>query len=222
MIKIENVRLYGWPAAVRCVRNYENTDRESDSNYVHPEPEYRPSAAIFKLGQNDFNLMKTLIVSGNGHSKFLQMINVTADINAPLYWWNEYDTCDADTVTNTGSILHKLQTKEFTIDDFSHEHLFNEYDVANENWRSEWLEDLHVTIERLNCARQCLLDYKDEKYWQLIIQLLPASYNQHRTVQFNYVALKNMYQSHRYHRLSEWRKFCQWVKSLLYGELITG
>ena len=239
MLKIENVETYGWDAAIRGMRNPKNSWGKSDShrcpcaddwgsdcpmveNGNEPAKDCEPEKYRFCIGENDFILMQTLSAAGQDHGKFLRMITVTADITAPLYWWKEYDTYKVGTVANSCSTMHKIHAKEFTLDDFSHEHLVNEYGVYVEDWQSEWLEDLHTTIARLNCARQCFLDTKDKKYWWQMIQLLPSSYNQRRTVQLNYAVLRNIYHARRNHKLDEWHTLCAWVETLPYSELITG
>lgn len=205
MIKIENAETYGWQAAIRGMRNPMNSWDKSDS--------YQST-----VGDNDLKLMTTLAAAGNDHGKYLRMITVTADITAPLYWWKEYDTYKVGTVANSCSTMHKIHEKEFKLDDFSHEHLI----VAS-------LNSLKRTIEDLNSCREGYLneeikkdpEWRKEVWWQMI-QLLPTSYNQRRTVQFNYAVLKNIYHSRQNHKLDEWREFCQWIKTLPYSELITG
>lgn len=205
MIKIENPETYGWQAAIRGMRNPMNSWDKSDS--------YQST-----VGDNDLKLMTTLAAAGNDHGKYLRMITVTADITAPLYWWKEYDTYKVGTVANSCSTMHKIHEKEFKLDDFSHEHLI----VTS-------LNSLKRTIEDLNSCREGYLneeikkdpEWRKEVWWQMI-QLLPTSYNQRRTVQFNYAVLKNIYHSRQNHKLDEWREFCQWIKTLPYSELITG
>lgn len=204
MIKIENPETYGWQAAIRGMRNPMNSWDKSDS--------YQST-----VGDNDLKLMTTLAAAGNDHGKYLRMITVTADITAPLYWWKEYDTYKVGTVANSCSTMHKIHEKEFKLDDFSHEHLI----VTS-------LNSLKRTIEDLNSCREGYLneeikkdpEWRKEVWWQMI-QLLPTSYNQRRTVQLNYAVLKNIYHSRQNHKLDEWREFCQWIKTLPYSELIT-
>lgn len=167
--------------------------------------------ACYAVGKNDMKLMKTLAAAGTDHGKYLRMITVTADITAPFYWWKEYDTYKVGTVANSCSTMHKIQAKEFTLSDFSTEHLSETNLII-----------LDMTISALNNARLDFLQTQDKRDWWQMIQLLPTSYNQRRTVQFNYAVLKNMYHSRQNHKLDEWREFCQWVKSLPYSELITG
>ena len=214
MIKIEKTDVFGWESAVRGMRNPMNSWDKSDSVF---EPkcccdEIGCGYTCF-VGENDLSLMKKLVNAGSDHSKFMRMINVTADITAPLYWWKEYDTYKVGTVANSCSTMHKIHAKEFTLDDFSVEHLFPEVRDAFEN----------TIISALNTARNCFVRKPTRKdYWWQMIQLLPTSYNQKRTVQLNYAVAKNMYFSRRNHKLDEWHDFCAWVETLPYAELITG
>lgn len=232
MIKIENVNIYGWEPAIRGMRNPLNSWEKSDSCECSVEemeyskcltscteseiPEKCINCKGVYLGKNDLKLMQSLSKAGTDHSKFLRMIVVTMDITAPLYWWKEFDTYKVGTVANSCSTMHRLTYKPFEISDFSHEHLLNEMGVAVEDWQSEWLEDLYITIERLNCARQCFLDTNDKKYWWQMIQLLPSSYNQKRTIQLNYQVLKNMYFAQRNHELDCGVDFCKRIETLPY------
>ena len=213
MIKIENVDVFGWEAAIRGMRNPLNSWVKSDSGYcevICDEDEELPEYPEFefKVGGNDLKLMKTLSKAGPDHGKFLRMINVTLDITAPLYWWKEFDTYKVGTVANSCSTMHKIHAKEFTLDDFSHEHLL---DTAKMH--------LNTTIEILNIWRKEYLEQegklKKDCWWQMI-QLLPSSYNQKRTVQLNYQVLKNMYHARKNHKLDEWREFCAWCETLPY------
>ena len=220
MIKIENTEVYGWKAAIRGIRNSYNSWDKSDSYEMHIENPQTLNTAPFEffIGDNDLALMKKLVKSGSDHSKFMRMITVTCDITAPLYWWKEFDTYKVGTVRNSCSTMHKITEKEFTLDDFSHEHLI----VAS-------LNSLNRTIEDLNSCRNGYLnedisknpEWKKEVWWQMI-QLLPSSYNQRATVQMNYEVLRNMYHARKNHKLDEWHDFCAWVESLPYSELITG
>jgi hypothetical protein len=202
MIKIEKTEVFGWESAVRGMRNPLNSWEKSDSMF---------SMGDTFVGENDLSLMKKLSKAGSDHAKFLRMINVTCDIPAPLYWWKEFDTYKVGTVANSCSTMHKIHDKEFTLDDFSHEHL-----------TSNFKTDLHCTILSLNYARMKFLETKDKTYWWQMIQLLPTSYNQLRTVTLNYEVLANMYAARKSHRLDEWRELCEWVKTLPYPQLITG
>ena len=209
MIEISNVEVFGWEAAIRGMRNPKNSWDKSDSGYC-PRYDNDPLYFGFKIGPNDHKLMKTLANAGDDHGKFLRMINVTLDINAPLYWWKEFDTYKVGTVANSCSTMHKIHAQEFVMDDFSHEH-------------NLYYGNLGHTIDALNHAREQYLLTKDKKYWYSMIQTLPTSYNQKRTVQLNYAVLKNMYNSRRFHKLDEWRNFCEYfIRELPYSELITG
>ena len=229
MIKIEKTEAYGWESAIRGMRNPMNSWDKSDSYFMcengpceqcEHENDGRCSywGKEYTIGKNDLALMKKLVKAGSDHSKFMRMINVTCDIVAPLYWWKEFDTYKVGTVRNSCSTMHKIAEKEFTPDDFSHEHLI----VAS-------LNSLNRTIEDLNSCRNGYLnedisknpEWKKEVWWQMI-QLLPSSYNQRATVQMNYAVLRNMYHARKNHKLDEWHDFCAWVESLPYSELITG
>ena len=223
MIKIENFEVLGWEHAIRGMRNPMNSWEKSDSGW---EPQFDtvqgPVAGEFIIGPNDLDLMKRLRNAGTDHRKFMRMITVYLDITAPLYWWKEFDTYKVATVANSCSTMHKIGDKEFTLDDFSHEHLFH-----NVNDTEMWLDVdffnvLDNTIFYLNKARELYLKTHDKKYWWQMIQLLPSSYNQKRTVMLNYEVLANIYKSRRHHKLDEWRDFCKWIKTLPYSELITG
>ena len=171
----------------------------------------------FLIGENDLKLMKKLSKAGNDHAKYLRMINVTVDITAPLYWWKEFDTYKVGTVANSCSTMHKIHSKEFTSDDFSCEHLFNSLSEGM------YRESLLYTIGALNHARKLYLETKDKKYWWQMIQLLPSSYNQKRTVQLNYQVLKQIYFARRNHKLDEWHTFCDWIEKLSYfNEIVLG
>ena len=216
MIKIENVEVFGWEAAIRGMRNPMNSWNKSDSyeNYTVTYEDYSEiRIPYYRVGAGDFALMKKLVKAGTDHSKFMRMINVTFDITAPLYWWKEFDTYKVGTVRNSCSTMHKVTSKEFTLDDFSHEQLT---DSAIERW-------LEPTIEGLNIARQMYIekDGKSKAAWWQIIQLLPSSYNQRATIQLNYAVLRNIYHSRKNHKLDEWIDFCKWIETLPYSELIT-
>lgn len=179
-------------------------------NDDEPAKECDPDKYNFCVGEKDFCLMKKLAAAGPDHGKFLRMITVAADITAPLYWYKEYDTYKVGTVANSCSTMHKIAEKEFTLDDFSHEYL---------NEKSLYM--LNDTIQYLNAVREAFIETKDKHYWWQMIQLLPSSYNQRRTVQLNYAVLKNIYHARKGHKLDEWNKFCQWIEGLPYSELIT-
>lgn len=212
MIKIEKVETYGWEAAVRGMRNPMNSWDKSDS-----EAYWDGDNWDYGVGDEDLKLMKNLVAAGSDHGKFLRMIGVAADITAPLYWWKEYDTYKVGTVANSCSTMHKIHAKEFTLDDFSHEHVFNHLQC---NYHGE--STMKLLVEYLNKAREMFLQTNDKEWWWQMIQLLPASYNQKRTVTLNYQVLKNMYHARKNHKLDEWRIFCEWIETLPYSELITG
>jgi hypothetical protein len=207
MIKIEKVNIFGWEAAIRGMRNPMNSWDKSDSYSTHIENERTLNTAKFEffVGENDLKLMKNLVKAGSDHSKFMRYIIVSCDIIAPLYWWKEYDTYKVGTVANSCSTMHKIHEKEFTLDDFSHEHLLP---------RS--LFRLITTIECLNACRDDYLETKNKDYWWEMIQLLPTSYNQTRTVQLNYQVLKSMYFARKTHKLDEWVELCKWIETLPY------
>lgn len=223
MIKIDGTNTYGWEAAVRGMRNPMNSWAKSDSHYCW-EPQY-PGGGCFGcelnsdhncrvdkyvVGAADLDLMKRLIKSGTDHSKFLRVIGVTCDLTAPLYWWKEYDTYKVGTVANSCSTMHKIHAKKFEREDFSTDHLI-----------PRMKEVLDVTIANLNACRGNFLETQDKKWWWQMIQLLPTSYNQKRTVQLNYAVLRNIYHSRKNHKLDEWHDFCHWIEGLPYSELIT-
>ena len=214
MIKIENVDVYGWEAAIRGMRNPMNSWSKSDSSYFYSESSYPHSGEFVHIGKNDLALMKSLIKAGSDHRKFLRFINVTCDIVAPLYWWKEFDTYKVGTVRNSCSTMHTIAKKEFAVDDFSYEHLF-QYDI-NVTPTDKYLYCLEYTVEVLNEARKKYLETKGKGYWWQMIQLLPSSYNQRATVQLNYEVLMKMYHERKNHKLDEWNDFCEWVKTLPY------
>ena len=204
MIKIENVEVFGWEAAIRGMRNPMNSWHLSDSV---------PGKDGFYVGEADLGLMKRLVSAGSDHGKFMRYICVTLDITAPLYWWKEADTYKVGTVANSCSTMHKIHAKEFTLDDFSHEHL-SEGEFGN-------IELMKCVISCLNVAREWFLETKDKHHWWQMIQLLPTSYNQKRTVLLNYEVLRHMYHARKNHKLDEWRNLCAWIETLPYSELIT-
>lgn len=249
MLKVENVEVLGWEHAIRGMRNPKNSWAKSDSGRchkdlvrdcvtcVHYNSGYAACAAGgFDVGQNDFDLMTRLRNAGTDHRKFMRMITVYLDITAPLYWWKEFDTYKVGTVANSCSTMHKIAAKEFTLDDFSHEHLVDDLDVRIEIGGTDHrdtgpMEVLGMTIDVLNHYREKYLTAtKTEEYtglpakdiWWQMIQLLPSSYNQKRTVMLNYEVLANMYKSRRNHKLDEWHTLCDWIESLPYSTLITG
>ena len=236
MIRIHESDVYGFEHAIRGMRNPKNSWKESDSQflscaemkdcskcfYVDPENDgsdgltticHAPDGTknVVMVGSKDWNLMMKLRNAGTDHRKFMRMIVVYADITAPLYWWKEFDTYKVGTVANSCSTMHKIAEKKFTLDDFSHEHLMLQaYPV------------LEGVITVLNANRELFIEQKDKDYWWNMIQLLPSSYNQKRTVMMNYEVLANIYESRRGHKLNEWNDFILWAKTLPYSELITG
>ena len=231
MLKIENPEVIGWEAAIRGMRNPKNSWEKSDSGvcathgpahctdcvYTDCHADDVEIGTNYIIGSNDLDLMTRLRNAGTDHRKFMRMITVYLDITAPFYWWKEFDTYKVGTVANSCSTMHKLTAKEFELDDFSHEHLI----VAS-------LNSLKRTIEDLNACREAYLsdeikdpEWKKEIWWQMI-QLLPSSYNQKRTVMLNYEVLANIYKSRRNHKLDEWHTLCDWIESLPYSKLITG
>lgn len=226
MLKIEKTEVVGWGPVIRGMRNpLESWDR-SDSNIGFGNvfccdcgcKDMEPCGqSCVDIGPNDLDLMTRLREAGTDHRKFMRMITVYTDITGPSYFWKEFDTYKVGTVANSTSTMHKIHTKEFTLDDFSCEHIG---DVPNCD--PSYYNALEAVIGALNEARRCYLDTKDKKYWWQMIQLLPFSYHYTRTVMLNYEVLANMYKSRRNHKLDEWHIFCDWVESLPYSELITG
>ena len=230
MIKIENVETFGWEAAIRGMRNPMNSWNKSDSFYCYPDGAKLPCDRCmnynekldecmmngldekFIIGECDLKLMKNLVKAGSDHRKFMRMINVTLDIAAPLYWWKEFDTYKVGTVADSCSTMHKIADKEFTFDDFSCEHLL-----------PIELQCLGKVIELLNENRKIFNAGNGKDFWWQMIQMLPSSYNQKRTVQLNYEVLRNMYHARKNHKLDEWKTYCEWIETLPYAnELIVG
>ena len=242
MIKFEKTEVVGWEAAIRGMRNPMNSWDKSDSYSCAVLGEITDKNRLYRcsgcknefvgrpnctvIGENDYDLMMKLRNAGTDHRKFMRMIAVYVDILAPLYWWKEFDTYKVGTVANSCSTMHKIHEKKFTIDDFSHEHLIVEDDVNHIDMVA-WLQE---QIDILNVWRRTFLDVKDsdvssksaKRYWWQMIQLLPSSYNQKRTVMLNYEVLANIYKSRKNHKLDEWVEFCKWIDNLPYSELITG
>ena len=232
MISINHTQVFGWEAAIRGMRNPLESHAKSDTDF---QKWYQDD---FEIAPNDLGLMKRLCKAGTDHRKFMRMIMVYCDILAPLYWWKEFSTYKVGTVANSCSTMHCIHKHEFTIDDFSHEHLntdlmddngFIPYkDMLDIAWPSipanyqTAKSGLQLVIQLLNFYRQRYLETKDKKYWWQMIQLLPSSYNQKRTVMLNYEVLANMYKSRKDHKLDEWHTFCDWIRDLPYSELITG
>lgn len=229
MIKLENYEVLGWEHAIRGMRNPMDSHDRSDSKllikvYQNPDAEEYPSN-IFDIGSNDLDLMMRLRNAGTDHRKFMRMITVYVDIIAPLYWWKEFDTYKVGTVANSCSTMHKIHAKEFTLEDFSTEHLFDRYGDPSMNLNYNGKHPIDIVrdlIRTLNHFRYWYIETKDKKYWWQMIQLLPSSYNQKRTIKFNYEVLANIYKSRKTHKLDEWRDFCVWIENLPYSEIITG
>lgn len=233
MLKIENEEVVGWEAAIRGMRNPMNSWELSDSTLCRggdgfedcrvsingecPRLDGDFSNDVFCIGENDFSLMMRLRNAGTDHRKFMRMIIAYLDITAPLYWWKEFDTYKVGTVANSCSTMHKIADKEFERNDFSHEHLF---DFMVDDVAFLPVDILDYTIDCLNICRERYLQTKDKEYWWQMIQLLPTSYNQKRTVMLNYEVLANIYKSRRHHKLDEWHTFCDWVETLPYASLI--
>ena len=234
MLKIENTKVVGWEEAIRGMRNPMNSWAKSASGWDYDyfnTTDYDSGICVdydgydsYFIGPNDANLMIRLRNAGTDHRKFMRMITVYMDITAPLYWWKEYDTYKVGTVANSCSTMHKIASKEFTFDDFSHEKLIQSVcmGIQEQHIRISPIQALATTIECLNSYRDLYLKTKDKKYWWQMIQLLPSSYNQLRTVMLNYEVLANMYKSRKNHKLDEWRTFCEYIKTFPYSELITG
>lgn len=222
MIKFENTEVIGWESAIRGMRNPMNSWTKSDSRW---EPQFDtetgPCHGFFVIGPNDLNLMTRLRNAGTDHRKFMRMITVYVDITAPLYWWKEFDTYKIGTVANSCSTMHKIAEKEFTIGDFSHDHLG--YSCCTENDLDNPKNSLKQLIIVLNGCRDKYITTNNKFWWWQMIQLLPSSYNQRRTVMLNYEVLANIYKSRKNHKLDEWSVgFIEWIESLPYSELITG
>lgn len=216
MLKIENFEVIGWEHAIRGMRNPKNSWEKSDSGWEPQfDTEQGPVTGEFVIGPKDLDLMTRLRNAGTDHRKFMRMIVVYVDITAPLYWWKEFDTYKIGTVANSCSTMHKIHTKRFEREDFSIEHLEN----CDEH---HWMVCMDNVISALNVSREKYIETKDKKYWWQMIQLLPSSYNQRRTVMLNYEVLANIYKSRQNHKLDEWHTFCDWIKMLPYSELITG
>lgn len=228
MIELENTEVVGWEAAIRGMRNPMNSWERSDSQLCKSRDGFEDCRVgvhgscprgdegyfkedIFCVGKNDFELMQRLARAGTDHRKFMRMIVVYVDVTAPRYWWAEADTYKVGTVANSCSTMHKIHTKELTPDDFSHEFFFGEEELV-----------LDRILYQLNYCREKFNATGNKNWWWKIIQLLPQSYNQRRTLMLNYEVLANIYHARRNHKLIEWREFCRWIESLPYSELITG
>lgn len=231
MIKLENHEVVGWEHAIRGMRNPMNSWDRSDSCSAYEsctscdvrkacEEHFKNKDEFdFFVGPNDHELMMKLAKGGPVHAKYRRMIVVYVDVTAPLYWWKEMDTYKVGTVANSCSTMHKIHEKAFEPEDFSHEHLGMLYDEYEKGWNYEYF--FCEVLRGLNAARSAYLQTKNKFYWWQMIQLLPSSYNQKRTVMLSYEVLHNIYISRKNHKLDEWREFCQWIEQLPYSECIT-
>ena len=209
MLKIENVQVFGFQAAIRGMRNPKNSWSKSDSTFEMSTDDV--GVQTIDLGPADLKLASALANSGPDDGKFLRMIHVQLDVTAPLYWHKEADQYKVGTVTDSCSTMHKIHAKEFTMDDFSHEHLYSP------------MHDLKPTVDLLNVYRERFIETKDKEDWWQLIQLLPSSYNQRRTWDLNYAVLRNIYHARRNHKIDEWHTLCNWIETLPYAkELICG
>lgn len=249
MLKLEKTEVVGWEAAIRGMRNPMNSWDQSDSHYESEALEYHdlsgdPTKVYlvdkYVLGSNDWDLIMKLCAAGIDHRKFMRMIEVYVDITAPLYWWKEFDTYKVGTVANSCSTMHKITAKEFEPSDFSYEHLDDiwgyepevrdmapavEFETHTDKITNYVLgpdDILNLTIKMLNRCRDLYLKTKNKSYWWQMIQLLPSSYNQKRTIMMSYEVLANIYKSRRHHKLDEWHTLCDWIEGLPYSEMITG
>lgn len=234
MIEFENTEVVGWEAAIRGMRNPMNSWERSDSQLRKSSDGFEDCRVgvhggcprrdedyfkedIFCIGKNDFELMQRLARAGTDHRKYMRMIVVYADVTAPLYWWKEFDTYKVGTVANSESTMHTISKRYLTLDDFSHDHIYD--DMTTE---PSALKALTFVIDTINQYRRLYKVSGAKGDWWQIIQLLPSSFNQKRTVQLNYEVLSNIYHARKNHKLTEWREFCHWIETLPYSELITG
>ena len=233
MITISNTEVVGWEHVIRGMRNPMNSWAKSDSEFevLGKEPDDAimvdwPGDAASWIGPNDQKLMMALRNAGTDHRKFMRMITVYLDITAPLYWWKEFDTYKVGTVANSCSTMHTIHKKKFELDDFSHEHidLPQSTDVLRDTINTlNYYRDLYLNGGEVytRTRQECIVKPKDKHIWWQMIQLLPSSYNQKRTVMLNYEVLANMYKSRRNHKLDEWHTLCDWMERLPYSDLIT-
>ena len=217
MIRIEETQVWGWGAALRGMRNPKNSWSRSDTFYL-PEDDYA------EIGQKDMHLMQQLFRAGSEHRKYLRMVHVSMDVTAPLYWWKEYDTYKVGTVANSCSTMHKIHAKPFELDDFSWDQLLNTgCDLFELKWGTDcktMVQPQHFLIEYiipvLNVCREKYLETKDKAYWWQMIQLLPTSYNQKRTIDFDYETAVRIIQQRSGHKLDEWHVFVKALEELPY------
>ena len=229
MIELTKTEVLGWEHAIRGMRNPMNSWNKTDSDWYFVEDQsiINPNDEVkFILGSNDKDLMIRLRNAGTDHRKFMRMLTVYVDINAPLYWWKEFDTYKVGTVANSCSTMHKIHAKEFSLNDFSHEHLFDGIENVEGVSDLEYYENptlaLDYIVKVLNYYRDRFIETNDKRFWWQMIQLLPTSYNQKRTVMLNYEVLANIYKSRKNHKLDEWHTLCEWIEELPYSFLITG
>ena len=245
MLKIENFEVLGWEHAIRGMRNPMNSWEKSDSNFFDDSEGHvcnicqgHGPMSLIEIGQNDYALMKNLRNAGADHRKFMRMITVYLDITAPLYWWKEFDTYRVGVEKNSCSTMHKIHAKAFVREDFSYEHLitnrelcWNEHMMSGPECDDSPMDILDIVIDALNVYREKYLvalktesetGFSAKDIWWQMIQLLPTSYNQKRTVMLNYEVLANIYKSRRNHKLDEWHTLCDWIEELPYSEFITG
>ena len=226
MLTIENAQVFGFQAAIRGMRNPKNSWAKSDSTFELSTDER--GVQMIDLGPADLKLAAALANSGPDDGKFLRMIHVQLDVTAPLYWWKEADQYKVGTVTDSCSTMHKIHAKEFTLDDFSHEHLTGETDglwvnADGKDFMCSAYDFCAITCDVLNFYRKKFLETGDKVYWWQLIQLLPSSFNQRRTWDLNYAVLRNIYHARRNHKLDEWHTLCNWIETLPYAEeLICG
>lgn len=232
MLLVESMSVHGFEEAISGMRNPMNSWAKSDTEYFDPSDKDADQAyKAPTIGPKDYDLMERLISSGTDHRKFLRMIVVYMDISAPLYWWKEFDTYKVGTVANSCSTMHKITANKFCVENFSHDHLdgktrelfaINEKTNADAGmYNASALDFLYITCDVLNHYRSLYLETHDKKYWWQIIQLLPSSYNQKRTVMLNYEVLRNIYFARMNHKLDEWHTFCDWIEALPYSHFIT-
>lgn len=214
MIKIEHVETFGWETAVRGMRNPLNSWDKSDS-LSYEDDEGATIDYLYNVGRKDKELMTTLVKAGTDHSKFMRMLGIAMDVVAPLYWWKEFDTYKVGTVANSCSTMHKISAKPFEIDDFSHEHLFPH------SPQFDSMDYLSAIIEHLNACREAYIRCNEKCFWWQMIQLLPSSYNQRRTVTLNYAVARNQYHARKNHKLDEWHDYCKMLEKLPHSDLIT-
>lgn len=215
MLTLSNTKVFNWDGAIRGMRNPMNSWDKSDTDFTMKTNDI--GVEYPTIGENDYALMKKLAKAGSDHRKYLRQIFVCVDINAPLYWWKEFDTYKVGTVANSCSTMHKIHSKEFTLDDFSHEKLIS---TMGESF--EGLDALCLVIDVLNASRNKYNETKDKCHWYNMIQLLPTSYNQLRTITLSYENLCAIYKARKNHKLDEWHIVCDWIKALPYSELVTG